>query len=69
MMVTKSCNVLQEGGADSIAIRHINEAIKLISLQLDEEAMRLQIEMEAIKDIAGLRKQLGIPRANSDSSP
>jgi len=67
MMVTNSCKILKEGGADTVAVEHINEAVKLISKQLDKEAMKLELELEALKDIDNLRVKMGIPRTKDEN--
>lgn len=66
MMVAKSSRLLSESGANPEAIRHINTAIEMISRQLDNAAVRMEIELHAIKDIEDLCKNLGIPRTNTD---
>ena len=62
MMVTKSCRILAHSGADSVAIGHINKAVELISKQLDETAIHLETELQAMKETNGLLEKLGIPR-------
>lgn len=65
MTVVKSNRLLMEGGADPIAIRHINKAIELIAKQLDEAAVRLETEYQALKNVDDLSRDLGIARADA----
>ena len=64
MVVAKSNQLLMLGGADPEAIRYINKAIELISRQLNETAMRMETEHQAMKDLDELCKKLGIQRAD-----
>lgn len=67
MMVIKSSRVLADRGASREAIDLINKAVKLISRQLDEAAVQLETELQAMKETDGLLTQLGIPKYGSSS--
>ncbi len=64
MTVAKSNRLLQEGGADPEAVKHINTAIELIAKQLDKTAIRMETELQALKSIDDLCRELGILRAD-----
>ena len=64
MMVTKSSRVLADSGANREAIDLLNKAVLLISRQLDEAAMKLETELQAIKQTDGLLTRLGIPKSS-----
>lgn len=63
MTMAKSNRLLQEGGANPEAIKHINAGIELIANQLDNAALRMETEIVALKSVDELSQELGIPRA------
>ena len=62
MTMAKSNRMLQEGGASPEAIKQINAGIELIATQLDNAALKLEMEVEASKNVEDLSRKLGIPR-------
>jgi len=69
LMLSKSSRLLLEGGADPRAISHINQGIELISKQLDEAAIKLEVELNAQRDLDDICRKLGIRRADASSGP
>jgi hypothetical protein len=67
MMVTKSSRVLADSGANPEAIKLINNAVELISRQLDKAAVQLETELQAMKETDCLLTNLGIPKREPPS--
>ena len=67
LMVTKSSRVLADSGANQKAIGLLNKAVELISQQLDETAMKLETELQAMKEADCLLTNLGIPKSSTSS--
>jgi hypothetical protein len=64
MTMAKSNRMLQEGGASPEAIKQISAGIDLIATQLDKAALKMETEIEALKNVEELSKKLGIPRTD-----
>jgi hypothetical protein len=68
LTLTKSAQVLLQGGADPVAINHINRGLEMIARQLNQAAERLETDLQAGRDIDDLCKNLGVERPD-DPAP